>query len=243
MKALIGAALIAASPFTAHSDPITYKGMTLGMPLPDTIAPDRSILLVDQMTQTDVPVAFQALCEHRITADGGPLLVLTDTCDGPVVSISASDVTTFFNPDDVTPTDPRPELADFEYGITTLAQVRGRFCSEGLIVEDWLGQTSGIGFGGLALGYEVEDTDAIAIFGFQLARSDMLFPPLGDTPMDASKRSATTLLTIELMTRGHLDTFLSVIPNGDQMTTSNGYQPIVNVFNDPALTMDNCQTS
>jgi len=222
LKALIGAALIAASPFTAHSDPITYKGMTLGMPLPDTIAPDRSILLVDQMTQTDVPVAFQALCEHRITADGGPLLVLTDTCDGPVVSISASDVTTFFNPDDVTPTDPSPELADFEYGITTLAQVRGRFCSEGLIVEDWLGQTNGIGFGGLALGYEVEETDAIAIFGFQLARSDML---------------------IELMTRGHLDTFLSVIPNGDQMTTSNGYQPIVNVFNDPALTMDNCQTS
>jgi hypothetical protein len=184
------------------------------------------------------------LCDHNIAPGSGAvqaqLSVVTDSCDGPVVLITASYVFELaidgLRPGPLPdPSLAAPAISDLAFNVSTLKDLRALFCSEGLISAPFFGQDTAQPLGTYFLAYEVEGTEAVLFFTLTLPQTLRYQPPENIT---SDQRDTATVQNVNLAIRPLIDIQLQELPR-----PSPNYIPLpADILDDPANLPD-CTTS
>lgn len=214
------------APASADTTTASYKGITLGALIPDTMVPVRSRIVRDMLNADAFPAAMQGFCDHdMLPAGASGITVTTQACDGPVLRVAVDEALfAFFDPS-TTRTTMATDLDTLTFKETTLTQARDLFGSEGLITPRWFGQTDPDTIGAFAFVYQLDDTDTYVALWFQMPAH----PALGakvSPDQTTDLRDDAVLIAIDWMS----DTYFTARTQDATPRPSDGYRPLPDLF-------------
>ena len=220
MKAFAAGALSILLASGAGAD--TYKGLTLGDPVPEHMTPLSSQLFAAGLAAQDLPEPFASLCKHEFFVLGhGVIWAKSTGCDGPVIMVSAFEpLRVFHSPADAL----APRLVSDIDGITfietNLGDVADKFGSAGLIGGPY-GQMQGSPIGIYSLAYGVGETGTVAVFSFQTPIEIGLLSTQ-TPPTDPQDRVTAPIIAIDLLSAD----YFALTLEGANVTRDSGYVPL-----------------